>query len=116
MIGITMLVAHGFGKMITESGQSDAIIHWLAAHAENGRAMASFEMILIGALIAIGIGSSFSTVPIVASVYVPLGILKIWSLFPIRIGQGKGYDRFLVLVMVTERCLRKSYMGIAVGF
>ena len=74
MTGIMISVAHGFGKMITESGQSDVIIQWLAGHAEDGRAMASFEMILIGALIAIGIGSSFSTVPIVASVYVPLGI------------------------------------------
>ena len=31
-------------------------------------------MLVVGLLITLGIGSSFSTVPIIASIYVPLGI------------------------------------------
>ena len=36
--------------------------------------MAAFAMLFIGLVVTMGIGSSFSTVPIIASIYVPLCI------------------------------------------
>ena len=38
----------------------------------HSKALAAFLMLLIGLLITLGIGSSFSTVPILAIIYVPL--------------------------------------------
>ena len=36
--------------------------------------MAAFLMLLVGLLITMGIGSSFSTIPIIAAIYVPLAM------------------------------------------
>ncbi len=36
------------------------------------KGVAAFLMLLVGLLITMGIGSSFSTVPIITSIYVPL--------------------------------------------
>jgi predicted histidine transporter YuiF (NhaC family) len=74
MISFTMLAAAGFGHVLQLSGGIDEIVNYLAIHASNSKALASFGMLFVGFLISVGIGSSFSTVPIVASVYVPLGI------------------------------------------
>ncbi|MGL5533324.1 MAG: Na+/H+ antiporter NhaC family protein, partial [Plesiomonas shigelloides] len=40
----------------------------------SNRALGAFLMLLVGLLITMGIGSSFSTVPILATIYVPLCI------------------------------------------
>jgi predicted histidine transporter YuiF (NhaC family) len=74
LISFTMLAAAGFGHILRVAGGIDNVVNWLASHSLHGKAMASFGMLLVGFLISVGIGSSFSTVPIVASVYVPLGM------------------------------------------
>jgi predicted histidine transporter YuiF (NhaC family) len=74
LISFTMLAAAGFGHILRESGGIDEIVNWLAGHTLNNKILASFSMLFVGFLISVGIGSSFSTVPIVASIYVPLGI------------------------------------------
>ncbi|MDR1433009.1 MAG: hypothetical protein LBI61_01545 [Puniceicoccales bacterium] len=74
IISFTMLAAAGFSYILRQSGGIDEIVAWIAKHASNGKALAAFGMLFIGFLISVGIGSSFSTVPIVASVYVPLGM------------------------------------------
>ncbi|MDR1528409.1 MAG: TRAP transporter large permease subunit [Puniceicoccales bacterium] len=74
MISFTMLAAAGFGCVLRSSGGIDEIVNCLTIHASSSKAFTSFGMLFVGFLISVGIGSSFSTVPIVASVYVPLGI------------------------------------------
>ena len=74
MISFTMIAAAGFGHVVRESGGITELINWIAAHTMGSKALAAFGMLIAGLLISIGIGSSFSTVPIVASVYVPLGL------------------------------------------
>ncbi|MDR1595659.1 MAG: hypothetical protein LBR91_01895 [Puniceicoccales bacterium] len=74
IISFTMLAAAGFGHVLRASGGISDIVNWVADHTTNSKAVASFGMLFVGFLISVGIGSSFSTVPIVASVYVPLGI------------------------------------------
>ncbi|MDR1401780.1 MAG: TRAP transporter large permease subunit [Puniceicoccales bacterium] len=74
IISFTMLAAAGFGYVLQASGGIDEIVNWVATRALHSKALAAFGMLFIGFLISVGIGSSFSTVPIVASVYVPLGI------------------------------------------
>ncbi|MDR1413831.1 MAG: hypothetical protein LBI56_02750 [Puniceicoccales bacterium] len=74
IISFTMLAAAGFGDILRMSGGIDEIVNWIATHTLHSKALAAFGMLLAGFLVSVGIGSSFSTVPIVASVYVPLGI------------------------------------------
>jgi predicted histidine transporter YuiF (NhaC family) len=74
MISFTMLAAAGFAHVLRSSGGINEIVNHLTVYASNGKAFTSFGMLLVGFLISVGIGSSFSTVPIVASIYVPLGL------------------------------------------
>lgn len=74
VISFTMLAAAGFGNVLHATGGIHSLINWIAEHAVHNKAFASFSMLFVGFLISVGIGSSFSTVPIVATVYVPLGI------------------------------------------
>jgi predicted histidine transporter YuiF (NhaC family) len=74
VISFTMLAAAGFGHILQASGGIGEVVAWLSTHTFDSKAFASFAMLAVGFLISAGIGSSFSTVPIVASVYVPLGI------------------------------------------
>ncbi|MDR1173181.1 MAG: hypothetical protein LBK24_00075 [Puniceicoccales bacterium] len=74
LISFTMIAAAGFGHSLRISGGIDEIVNWLSMHMLNSKILASFSMLFLGFLISVGIGSSFSTVPIVATVYVPLGL------------------------------------------
>jgi predicted histidine transporter YuiF (NhaC family) len=71
-IAFTMLAAAGFGNVIRTSTDISALVKWLVVHVGDSKILAVCGMLSVGFLISIGIGSSFSTVPIVASVYVPL--------------------------------------------
>ncbi|MDR1255476.1 MAG: hypothetical protein LBJ94_00920 [Puniceicoccales bacterium] len=71
-IAFTMLAAAGFGSVIGASADIFSLVEWLAVHVGDSKILAVCSMLTIGFLISVGIGSSFSTVPIVASVYVPL--------------------------------------------
>jgi predicted histidine transporter YuiF (NhaC family) len=74
LISFTMIAAAGFGHSLQASNGIGAIVKWLAVHAFNSKILASFCMLFVGFLVSIGLGSSFSTVPIVATIYVPLGL------------------------------------------
>lgn len=75
MIGFVMIAASGFSSVINATGSVDALVntfsHGLGA---DNKGLAAFLMLLVGLFITMGIGSSFSTVPIIASIYVPLCI------------------------------------------
>ncbi|AWX16300.1 sodium:proton antiporter [Mergibacter septicus] len=75
MIGFVMIAASGFAKVINATGGVTELVqsfnHTLGA---NNKGLAAFLMLLVGLFITMGIGSSFSTVPIITSIYVPLCI------------------------------------------
>ena len=71
MIGFVMIAASGFANVInTTSGVTD-LVQALGQGLQN-KGLAAFLMLFVGLLITMGIGSSFSTVPIITSIYVPL--------------------------------------------
>ena len=71
MIGFVMIAASGFANVInTTSGVTD-LVQTLGQGLQN-KGLAAFLMLFVGLLITMGIGSSFSTVPIITSIYVPL--------------------------------------------
>ena len=71
MIGFVMIAASGFANVInTTSGVTDLV--QALGQGLQSKGLAAFLMLFVGLLITMGIGSSFSTVPIITSIYVPL--------------------------------------------
>ena len=73
-IGFIMITAQGFAEVMKVTGQIQPLVDGAAALFGGNKAMAAFIMLLIGLIVTMGIGSSFSTIPILAAIYVPLCI------------------------------------------
>ncbi|WP_299150124.1 Na+/H+ antiporter NhaC family protein [uncultured Acinetobacter sp.] len=74
LVGFIPIAAQGFAAVIDATNQIPALVEASVNWIGNSQALAAFLMLLIGLLITLGIGSSFSTVPILAIIYVPLCI------------------------------------------
>ena len=72
MIGFVMIAASGFANVINTTSGVKELVDALSTGAIQSKGVAAFLMLLVGLLITMGIGSSFSTVPIITSIYVPL--------------------------------------------
>ena len=73
-IGIVMIGASGFAEVMKATGGVDSMVSMISQSIGDQRGLAVFLMLFIGLLITMGIGSSFSTVPLIAAIYVPLCI------------------------------------------
>lgn len=71
MIGFVMIAASGYANVVNSTGGVGELVESLKG-AISSKEMAAFLMLLVGLFITMGIGSSFSTVPIIATIYVPL--------------------------------------------
>ncbi|WP_138417993.1 Na+/H+ antiporter family protein [Aquibacillus sediminis] len=71
-IAFVMLVASGFGHVIQETGAVTALVEASSDLLGDNKAVITFVLLLVGLVITLGIGSSFGTVPILASLYVPI--------------------------------------------
>ncbi|MEP6389943.1 MAG: Na+/H+ antiporter NhaC family protein [Halioglobus sp.] len=74
VIGFIMITAGGFAEVLRETGAITSLVDSSVAIMGNSKAVAAFLMLLVGLFITIGIGSSFSTIPIIAAIYVPLAL------------------------------------------
>ncbi|MCL1050733.1 Na+/H+ antiporter family protein [Shewanella abyssi] len=73
-IGFIMISAAGFAAVVKETGDVSTLVTSLSDIIGDNKALAAFLMLLVGLLITMGIGSSFSTIPIIATIYVPLAL------------------------------------------
>lgn len=73
-IGIIMIAAAGFASVMKATGSVETLVQLVSSGIGNQRGLAVFLMLLIGLIITMGIGSSFSTVPLIAAIYTPLCI------------------------------------------
>ena len=73
-IGIIMIAAAGFASVMKATGSVETLVRLVSAGIGDQRGLAVFLMLLIGLIITMGIGSSFSTVPLIAAIYTPLCI------------------------------------------
>ncbi|MBD7939147.1 MULTISPECIES: Na+/H+ antiporter family protein [Cytobacillus] len=71
-IGFVMLAAFGFGDVLKETGDVGVLVSNVAEMIGNNQALGALLMLLVGLLVTIGIGSSFSTIPIITTIFVPL--------------------------------------------
>jgi predicted histidine transporter YuiF (NhaC family) len=74
MIGFIMIAAGGFAEVLRSTGDITSLVAASAEIMGDSKAIAAILMLLVGLFITIGIGSSFSTIPIIASIYVPLAL------------------------------------------
>lgn len=72
MIGFIMISAQGFAEVMTATGQVNSLVDASAGWIGNSQGLGVLMMLLVGLLVTMGIGSSFSTVPIIAAIFVPL--------------------------------------------
>ncbi|OIN47197.1 sodium:proton antiporter [Pseudomonas azotoformans] len=72
MIGFIMIAASGFAEVLKATGDVRSLVETSAAFIGHSRGVGALLMLLVGLLVTMGIGSSFSTVPILAAIFVPL--------------------------------------------
>ena len=72
MIGFIMIAASGFAEVMKATGEVKTLVESSASWIGHSRGIGALLMLLVGLLVTMGIGSSFSTVPILAAIFVPL--------------------------------------------
>ncbi|MCL6616026.1 MAG: Na+/H+ antiporter family protein [Anoxybacillus ayderensis] len=73
-IGFVMLSASGFANVLKQTGHIEKLVEQAASLIDHNTALGALLMLIVGLLVTMGIGSSFSTVPIIATIFVPLCI------------------------------------------
>jgi predicted histidine transporter YuiF (NhaC family) len=71
-IGFVMIAASGFASVLRETGHIETLVASSAEWIGSNQLLAALAMLTVGLLITMGIGSSFSTIPIIAAIFVPL--------------------------------------------
>lgn len=86
-IGFVMIAANGFAAVINATGDVDSLITSSITTLQGNRSLAIFIMLVVGLVVTMGIGSSFATVPIIATLFVPLA-------------QGLGLSPLAILCLI----------------
>ncbi len=71
-IAFVMLVASGFSSVIKGTGAVEELVAATVTMVGGSQLIAAILMVVLGLFITMGIGSSFSTIPLIATLYVPL--------------------------------------------
>ncbi|HEC1545739.1 TPA: sodium:proton antiporter [Campylobacter upsaliensis] len=71
-IAFVMLVAAGYGEVLKQSGAVEELVNSVIPFVEGNKFLAIFAMLFIGLIITIGIGTSFGTIPIIATLFCPI--------------------------------------------
>lgn len=72
LIGFIMITAQGFAAVMTETGEVESLVDGVSSVFGENQAAAAAAMLIVGLVVTMGIGSSFSTLPIITVFFVPL--------------------------------------------
>lgn len=72
LIGFIMITAQGFAAVMTETGEVESLVEGVSSVFGENQAAAAAAMLIVGLVVTMGIGSSFSTLPIITVIFVPL--------------------------------------------
>lgn len=72
--GFVMIVAGSYAAVINATGDVEALVNTGMNLVGDNKALAALVMLLLGLLVTMGIGTSFGTIPIIATIYVPLAM------------------------------------------
>ena len=72
-IAFVMLIAAGYANVLRET---NSVEHLVAATVSiiDSKLVGAIVMLVVGLLITMGIGTSFGTIPVIASIYIPMGL------------------------------------------
>lgn len=73
-VAFVMLVAAGYANVIRATNGVDVLVKSSVSLIGDNKLLASIVMLLVGLFVTMGMGSSFATVPILATIFVPLSI------------------------------------------
>ena len=73
-IGLVMMAANGFAEVMRSTGGIPELVGAISTFAGSYKGITIFAMLLVGLIVTMGIGSSFSTIPLIAAIYVPICI------------------------------------------
>ncbi|QSX33493.1 sodium:proton antiporter [Shewanella avicenniae] len=73
-VGFIMIAASGFAAVMRETGEINSLVNSVAATIDGSQALGALLILFVGLVVTMGVGSSFSTVPIVAAIFVPLAV------------------------------------------
>ncbi|MBM7648519.1 putative histidine transporter YuiF (NhaC family) [Bacillus ectoiniformans] len=73
-IGFVMIAASGFANVMSETGDVETLVKQAADAIGGNQVLGALLMLIVGLLVTMGIGSSFSTIPIIATIFVPLAM------------------------------------------
>ena len=73
-IGFVMIAAAGFANVIKETGHVDGLVESALAIVDGNVGLAVFGMLIVGLIVTMGIGSSFATIPIITTLFVPMSL------------------------------------------
>lgn len=74
VFGFIMISAAGFAEVMKATSAIDSLVSSTVNLVGDNKLLAATLMLVTGLLVTMGIGSSFSTIPIIASIYVPLAL------------------------------------------
>lgn len=72
-IGVVILTANGFVGVMNATGDIDELVKTLTSITGDNKLFSIIMMYVIGLIVTLGIGSSFATIPIIASLFIPFG-------------------------------------------
>ena len=72
-IGVVILTANGFAGVMNKTGDISQLVHSLSDITGGNKLLSIILMYIIGLIVTLGIGSSFATIPIIATLFIPLG-------------------------------------------
>jgi predicted histidine transporter YuiF (NhaC family) len=73
-IAFVMLLATGYANVINTTGGVPQLVDTTFSMLGGSKIAGSFAMMILGLIITMGIGTSFGTVPVIASIFVPLSL------------------------------------------
>ena len=72
MIAFIIITSNGFAAIMNATGGIEPLVRDSVAFFGDNRSLVVLVMLVVGLLVTMGIGSSFSTLPIIAAIYVPI--------------------------------------------
>ena len=73
-VGFVMIAANGFATVLQDTGHIITLVENTSTMLGDNKGVAAILMLLVGLIVTMGIGSSFATIPIIASIFVPLSV------------------------------------------
>ncbi|KXH78347.1 Na+/H+ antiporter family protein [Sporosarcina sp. HYO08] len=78
-IAFVMLIASGYATILKETGAVVDLVNAVDSVIGDSKLFGAIVLLLIGLLVTMGIGTSFGTIPILATIFVPLCMLMGFS-------------------------------------